>query len=270
MKSSTLAVLLAIALAAPLVATRAADVPTLAVPLQVQATGGYLGVLLGPVPDALRAQLGDVLPPGQGVMIRDVAKDSPAAKAGLKAYDILIRYDDQKVFSAEQLSHLVRADSPDKAVTLQLVRNGTAQDVQVMLGQAQAQAAGESGYPELGMHVPRMPGYVPGPSLPLPGAVAGNWDSFDSMSLKKLEDGNFKAEIRFLGKDGKLVKQEFTGTRDAIREQILEQMDLPPAERYQLLSALSARDPFFAAPPPPDWFLPRSYLPPWFNWQPGF
>jgi hypothetical protein len=63
------------------------------------------------------------------------------------------------------------------------------------------------------------------------------------------------------------VKQEFTGTRDAIRKQIVEQPDLPAAERYQLLDALSTRDVFF---PPPGWFAPGFYMPQWFNWQPGF
>ena len=257
MKSQSLAVLLAIVLAAP-VATMvgAAELPTPSTRAQAQATGGYLGVLLGPVTDALRAQMRGVLPSGQGVMILNVIDDSPAAKAGLKAYDILISYNDQKLFSTEQLSHLVGSENPNTTVTLRVLRGGAVQDTRVTLGEAQA--APESAYPGMGMSMHRHP---PLPHALLPGAAGGNWESFDSMSLKKLRDGSFQAEIQYLGKDGKLVKQAFTGTRDAIREQILKQKDLPPAERNQLLDALSARD---------DWVAPHFYLPQGFNWQPDF
>jgi membrane-associated protease RseP (regulator of RpoE activity) len=263
MKSRKLALLLAIALTAPVVTlVGAADLTTSTVPAQMQAAGGYLGVMLGPVPDALRAQIGGVLPSGQGVMIHSVQDDSPAAKAGLKTYDILIGFNDQKLFSAEQLSHLVRAASPNTAVTLRVVRGGAVLDTQVMLGEVQAES--DSAFPGRGMsmHRPHSRAYVQ-----RPGAAVGNWESFDSMSLKKLEDGNYKAEIQYLGKDGKIEKQEFTGTRDAIREQILKQKDLPSAERDQLLDALSARDDFF---PSIDWFGPRFNLPQWFNRQPDF
>jgi membrane-associated protease RseP (regulator of RpoE activity) len=266
MKSTcTLAASIAIALAAPTTAMAvAADPSTPAAPAQVQeqATGGYLGVLLEPVPDALRAQLGSVLPSGQGVLIRDVEGNSPAAQAGLKVYDIPISFNDQKIFSAQQLTRLVRADGPDKIVTLRVVRNGTAQDIKVTLGKAQVAA-------ESALRMP-MDRQLLRPYATFPGTATSNWESFDSISLKKLEDGNFKAEIQYFGKDGKLLKQEFTGTRDAIREQIAKQPDLPSAERNQLLEALSARDELFA-PPPLGWIAPGFLMPPWFsNWQPDF
>jgi membrane-associated protease RseP (regulator of RpoE activity) len=257
-----LTLLLAIMLATPLASTASAAEDSTAAPIQAQASGAYLGVLLSPVPDALRVQLGEALPSGQGVLVRDVMDGTPAAQAGLKPYDILIRYDDQKLFSAEQLTRLVRAGKPDQEVTLRIVRAGAVEDILVTLGQAQAVA--ETAYP----HKTRpMHGRQLRPYAPLAGADVDSWESFDSMSLKKLPDGSFKAEIQYMGEDGKLVKQEFTGTRDAIRNQIVEQPDLPAAERHQLLDALSTRD---ILVPPPGWFAPGFYMPQWFNWQPGF
>ena len=50
-----------------------------------------------------RAQLGWVDP------------GSPADKAGLKSHDILVRYDNQKLFSPQQLTKLVWADQPGRA-----------------------------------------------------------------------------------------------------------------------------------------------------------
>lgn len=260
MKSHTLAVWIVLALAAPALApVAAADMSASPATEQMHATRGFLGVLLEPVPDALRFQLGQVLPPGQGVMIQEVTENSPAAKAGLQPYDVLLAYNDQKLFSAEQLSHLVRAEAPNTSVKLRVLRGGGVQTIAVMLGQTHAMS--ESGRPEWRMrHHPFIPDSMS------PQAAGSNWDRFDSMSLQKLKDGKFKAEIKFLGKDGKLVTQDFTGTRDAIRHQIHEQKDLPPTERHQLLSALSARDMFFS--PAAAWSVPGAYPPPWFSWPP--
>src|SRR5262245_35702388 len=52
----------------------------------------WIGVLGGPVPDELRAQLD--IPADQGVLLRHVAPDSPAEKAGLKVFDVLLRAND--------------------------------------------------------------------------------------------------------------------------------------------------------------------------------
>lgn len=268
MKTNRLAISLAVALALALPAAAtlvAAELPEAATPVQVQATGGYLGVVPGPVPEALRTQLGSVLPPGQGVLVREVADDSPAALAGLRTYDILLSYNDQKLFSADQLRQLVLAESPQTTVTLRVVRAGTTNDVKVTL--AGTQTSAQADYASMG--IPWMPTHRHHlrPHPPLPGAPADNWESFDSLSLQKLQDGRFKAEIQFLGTDGKLVRQEFTGSRDEIRAQVMKEKDLPPIERNQLLEALSARDDIFM---PGDWYAPRFYLPPWLDWPPSY
>src|SRR5262245_15019342 len=55
----------------------------------------WIGLLGGPIPadDALRAHLD--LPENQGLRVENVVPDSPAAKAGLKRHDILLRANDQ-------------------------------------------------------------------------------------------------------------------------------------------------------------------------------
>lgn len=256
MKATKLFVLFAVVLTMPIANTVvAADQPTHAAPAQVQAAGGYLGVLLEPVPDALRTQLERVLPSGEGVMIREVAPNSPAARAKLRVYDILTAYNDQKIFSAEQLSHMVWASNPDKAVKLRLIRSGTAQDVQIKLDAVQVIA--EPTYPRMEISMDT-------------GSAAGNRESFDSISLMKLKDGNSKAEVQYFGKDGKLVKQAFTGTPDAIREQIMKQPGIPTAERNQLLQALNPRNVVFIPPMPTGWIVPGFFMPSWFGWPPYF
>ena len=68
----------------------------------------YLGVGVESLPTALTSQMPSVLSEGCGVLVADVAAGSPAEKAGLKQNDILISYDDQRLYSPEQFVKLVR------------------------------------------------------------------------------------------------------------------------------------------------------------------
>jgi S1-C subfamily serine protease len=68
----------------------------------------YFGFSLEPVQEPLRAQLG--LAAGKGVVITDVAKDSPAAKAGIMKYDIAVDLGGKPVSSPEGLAQLVQAN----------------------------------------------------------------------------------------------------------------------------------------------------------------
>ena len=102
---------LALSLALPACGVFAAQpVPTIAAAapaVQTAATGAHLGVGVEAVPPVLAAQLPYTVPQGQGVLIGRVEPGSPAAAAGLQAYDILLSYGDQKLFSPDQLSALV-------------------------------------------------------------------------------------------------------------------------------------------------------------------
>ncbi len=260
-KSLALAVALALPAAGPAIAGGPVT-PEAPMAQSVAATAGYLGVSLVPVPEVLRAQLAAVLPAGQGVMIGDSVQGSPAAQAGLQAYDVLVRFDDQQLFSAAQVVGLVRAAGPGKVVVLQLVRGAASKQVQVSLGSARAQVEAvepAARQPWMGWHP-----HWPHPDMAPRASSSGGWESFDSLTLEKLDKGGFRAEIQYLGADGGLVKQEFTGTRDEIRQQILKQESLPATERDQLLDALAARD--VPAWPSAD-FGPR-FPPHWFHWGP--
>lgn len=234
----------------------------------MQKASGYLGIMLGRVPEILCSQLSDVLPAGQGVMVRDVVEGSPAAKAGLPPYDILLAHGDQKLFSVEQLGQLVHADAADQRVTLKVVHSGATSERQVVLGAVQPDLFADSprGLPWMPrQHYYRHP-MAPFFAQPLESAK-DNWETFDSLSLQKGQGGSYQAEIQYLDANGNLKKHQFNGSRNEIRDRIMRQQDLPRAERDQLLDALSARDdvgpmvgPFGRQPVPP----------PGFNWQPDF
>ncbi len=269
-KHSVLAVALATALILPQSAlVQAAD--TSVATSESQPIGGYLGVTIGQLPDSVRAQLPTTIPPQQGILVEQVMEASPAAKAGLQAFDILLQYNDQKLFSPEQLTRLVGSDTSGQPVELTLIRGGQISTLQVTLAQNRLpESAQQRSRPEPPFH-----GH-PWRPFPRSGqralqAAEGSWESFDSLSLEKLNDDQYKAAIGYLAKDGAHKRLDFQGTREEIRQQILAQKDLPEIERERLLDALESRDdafPFYDWPPAPlgHGFPP----PPWWGWHPDF
>ncbi len=217
-----------------------------------QTAGAYLGIAIEPLPPALAAQLPPSIPRGQGVLVAQVEPDSPAAKAGIRPYDVLLSYDDQKLFSPEQLTKLVRSDKPGRQVKIQGVHNGQLGTVTVTLGE---RAQGSSA-------MTRQPGPMAFPwhrsrpfmhhGMPFE-SEPEVWESFDSLSLKSLGDNRYKAVVEYLPKDGgKTRRLEFEGTRKEIRDKILHEKDMSAMEKRQLLDALDLDlEPFGPAFAPP-------------------
>lgn len=98
----------------------------IAVPaLWAQAAGSYLGIWIWEV-DAARAKELRLGQPG-GIEVTLVRPGSPAEAAGVKAGDVVMEYEGQKVQGIEQFSRLVRETPSGRSVKLQIVRNGSAQ-----------------------------------------------------------------------------------------------------------------------------------------------
>ena len=84
----------------------------------------WVGILGAPVPPELRAQID--IPAGQGLLVRQIVAESPAVKAGLKEYDILLRGNDSDLKQMRDLAELVRTVGPKKAtITLEVLRQET-------------------------------------------------------------------------------------------------------------------------------------------------
>jgi serine protease Do len=82
----------------------------------------FLGVAVAPADPALAAQLR--LPEGQGLVVKVVEPESPAAKAGLQEHDLLTKLDDQILIDPRQLFVLVRNRKEGEKVTLTYMRAG--------------------------------------------------------------------------------------------------------------------------------------------------
>jgi len=211
----------------------------------------YLGVMITSVPAALAAQLPQAAPEGQGVMVRRVESGSPAEKAGIEPYDILLSYDDQKLFSPRQLTGLVGSDKPGRVVKLHLLRRGQTRDLSIALGSR------EKGWGEpLTMRDLHLNHRHPHTMITPPWdreREQGVWKEFDSLNLKRLEDGRYKASVDYLNSKGAKQHLEFQGSRDEIRKQIHDRTDIPVGEREQILQALNLDESPWPMFPPYPW-----------------
>lgn len=115
---------------------------------------GWLGVSVEPVPEAVRHQV--ELPRGAGLTVREVAPESPAAEAGLRRFDILLRLEDQWLYEPGQLSRLVQSYQPGSELQVLYLRRGTRHEVNVTLAERPPEAGPQR--PEI-----RWPGGGPWP-----------------------------------------------------------------------------------------------------------
>lgn len=102
----------------------------------------YLGVLTGPVSPEARAHLG--LKEGFGLRVAEVQRGSPAQVAGLKENDVLVRFEDQRLASMEQLQALVRERSKGERVNLLVISAGKESVVAVEVGETSVPVHPES------------------------------------------------------------------------------------------------------------------------------
>ena len=91
--------------------------------------GSQIGVTIRDVEDD-DAKAGKMVGQG-GVVIDDVAEDSPASKAGLKKGDIVVEFDGERVRSVRQFTRLVQETPAGRRTQASVVRDG--QKINVIL-----------------------------------------------------------------------------------------------------------------------------------------
>lgn len=99
---------------------------------------GYLGVRLQPVDEDLALSLG--LPKRRGELAQTVEENSPAAKAGLRAGDILTKVNGKDVTADQTVSFLVANLQPGTTVPVEVLREGSRANINVTLGKRPSEA----------------------------------------------------------------------------------------------------------------------------------
>jgi serine protease Do len=103
--------------------------------ISLGADGNYIGVAAVEVTRENMARYN--LREPRGLVITRVAEGSPAARAGLKVGDVILRFDGEQVTTYRKLQRLISEAAPEQTVRLGLSRNGSEQEVSVTLGHRQ-------------------------------------------------------------------------------------------------------------------------------------
>jgi len=92
---------------------------------------GFIGVVLTDVTPDMQRSL--KLPVSRGALVQDVTENSPAARAGLKPYDVILTVDGREIWTNEELIRDISGRQPGSAARLDLLRDGRRQTTQVKL-----------------------------------------------------------------------------------------------------------------------------------------
>jgi serine protease Do len=94
--------------------------------------GNYLGISAAEVTRENMSRYS--LREPRGIIVTRVSDGSPAARAGLKAGDVILRFDGEQVMTYRKLQRLISEAAPEQTVRLSISRNGSEQEVSVTLG----------------------------------------------------------------------------------------------------------------------------------------
>ncbi len=89
---------------------------------------------------------------GKGVLIAEVTENSPAEKAGLQSGDILVRFNGDRVSSANELRFLVASAEPGERVPVEVFRDGRTRTFRVKLGELPVEQLTSANTPGMERH----------------------------------------------------------------------------------------------------------------------
>lgn len=101
---------------------------------------GYIGV-------ALRDVDGDVvkslnLSVDEGALVQDITEGSPAERAGLRPYDVIMSFEGRRIGSDDELIHEIAAQAPGTTVSIRVLRDGHQVPVTVKLAERPLRSGG--------------------------------------------------------------------------------------------------------------------------------
>ena len=181
----------------------------------------YLGVSLLD----LTSQLGDYfgLDKGRGALIAEVRDDSPAEEAGLKAGDVIVSIDKDKIFDSEEVRDFISEKEPGDKVEVTVVRDKKERKFSVEVAEAEEESDAYSHIlfrqfygPDFDFMLPKMKAMAKLraiPSIPpLPGLDLDDFHGFDPDDFDELE-----LEMKKLKKELKSLHKEMEELREKLK-----------------------------------------------------
>jgi len=108
-------------------------IPEIRIPDMPHIATTWRNTRLGVVAESLQGQLADYFGVKEGVLVRSVLDDSPAAKAGLRAGDVIVRVGDADVASPREITSAIRESKSD-TLPVTVMRDKRRLTLQVTLG----------------------------------------------------------------------------------------------------------------------------------------
>ena len=98
---------------------------------QGKVTRGWIGVTIQELTPELAHEFG--LKKSKGALVSDVAKDSPAGKAGIKRGDVIIELNGKEIKDVSSLRNMVAQSKAGSEITLKMLRSGKELTVRVVI-----------------------------------------------------------------------------------------------------------------------------------------
>ncbi|MCX5872120.1 MAG: DegQ family serine endoprotease [Deltaproteobacteria bacterium] len=126
---------------------------------------GLLGVNIQDLNESLAKSFGKS--DSEGALVSQVIEGSPAEKAGIKAGDIILKFNNETVKGAAHLKNLVGKEKPGTSATLNIYRDKKTMDVPVQIAERTEKAIASSGTGapsttsnDLGIEIEKVPAAV--------------------------------------------------------------------------------------------------------------
>jgi serine protease Do len=103
-------------------------------------TRGFLGIGIQDVDEDSVQVFG--LPDSRGALVKQVNAETPAAQAGFRPGDVIVRYDGKKIEDANHLRNLVAGTSPGTKVDVTVFRDGQEHTLNVTVGELKIDQSG--------------------------------------------------------------------------------------------------------------------------------
>ncbi len=204
---------------------------------QIMNSGGvqraYLGVILQQIDKELADALG--LDKADGVLVSDIMKDSPAAKAGLQQGDIILQNNDKPIKNVAKFRNDIAMMDPGQIVNLKILRNNSPLDLKIPLGvQSESEVCSAEMTQKIGIEVenatPEMASRLNIPSNTI-GVVITKIHPGSPAHLAGLKSGFLITGVAMQGNEPKTVKN--TAEFDAALKEVNQRKHVILIVRHQ-------------------------------------
>ncbi len=204
---------------------------------QIMNSGGvqraYLGVILQQIDKELADALG--LDKADGVLVSDIMKDSPAAKAGLQQGDIILQNNDKPIKNVAKFRNDIAMMDPGQIVNLKILRNNSPLDLKIPLGvQSESEVCSAEMTQKIGIEVenatPEMASRLNIPANTI-GVVITKIHPGSPAHLAGLKSGFLITGVAMQGNEPKIVKN--TAEFDAALKEVNQRKHVILIVRHQ-------------------------------------